>query len=152
RGRAAEDVGAEVERLHAPALEAQVREALEHGDVLLVGRRVAVQEECGVPEHGADATHRHLRMAPPLMTVRDRALRDPAGASAMFRRMPEGERLRGKVAFVTGGNTGIGAAISRRLAREGAAVAVGYREDAGGAERLAGELGARCAALPCDVA
>jgi NAD(P)-dependent dehydrogenase (short-subunit alcohol dehydrogenase family) len=69
----------------------------------------------------------------------------------MFRRMPEGERLHGKVAFVTGGNTGIGAAISQRLTLEGAAVAIGYREDADGAERLAGELGVRCLALPCDV-
>jgi NAD(P)-dependent dehydrogenase (short-subunit alcohol dehydrogenase family) len=69
----------------------------------------------------------------------------------MFPRMPEGERLRGKVAFVTGGNTGIGAAISRRLADEGAAVAIGYREDAHGAERLAGELGTPGVALPCDV-
>jgi NAD(P)-dependent dehydrogenase (short-subunit alcohol dehydrogenase family) len=69
----------------------------------------------------------------------------------MFRRMPEGERLRGKVAFVTGGNTGIGAAISRRLALEGAAVAIGYREDADGAERLAGALATRSVGLPCDV-
>jgi 2-hydroxycyclohexanecarboxyl-CoA dehydrogenase len=69
----------------------------------------------------------------------------------MFRRMPEGERLHGKVAFVTGGNTGIGEAISRRLADEGAAVAVGYREDAGGAERLAGELATRGVAVACDV-
>ena len=69
----------------------------------------------------------------------------------MFRRMPEGERLRGKVAFVTGGNTGIGAAISRRLALEGAGVAIGFREEADGAQRLAGELASRSVALPCEV-
>jgi NAD(P)-dependent dehydrogenase (short-subunit alcohol dehydrogenase family) len=68
----------------------------------------------------------------------------------MVRPMPGGERLRGKVAFVTGGNTGIGAAISTRLASEGAAVAIAYREDRAGAERLAGELGS-ASAIPCDV-
>ena len=35
--------------------------------------------------------------------------------------------LEGKVAVVTGGGTGIGQAISRGLARCGAAVVVGYR-------------------------
>jgi len=35
-------------------------------------------------------------------------------------------RLRGKVAFVTGGTRGIGAAIGHHLAAEGAAVAAGY--------------------------
>jgi NAD(P)-dependent dehydrogenase (short-subunit alcohol dehydrogenase family) len=69
----------------------------------------------------------------------------------MLAAMPEGERLRGKVAFVTGGNTGIGAAISRRLASEGAGVAIAYREDVAGADRLAAELGARSIAVPCDV-
>jgi NAD(P)-dependent dehydrogenase (short-subunit alcohol dehydrogenase family) len=38
---------------------------------------------------------------------------------------PEG-RLDGRVAFVTGGTRGIGAAISRNLARQGAAIAAGY--------------------------
>jgi NAD(P)-dependent dehydrogenase (short-subunit alcohol dehydrogenase family) len=38
---------------------------------------------------------------------------------------PEG-KLIGRVAFVTGGTRGIGAAISRSLARQGAAIAAGY--------------------------
>jgi 3-oxoacyl-[acyl-carrier protein] reductase len=49
--------------------------------------------------------------------------------------------LEGKVALVTGGSRGIGAAVSRELARAGARVAVNYRAGAGAAEALAAEIG-----------
>lgn len=49
-------------------------------------------------------------------------------------------RLAGKVALVTGGTRGIGAAISRALAEEGAQVAVAYAGNAAAAEEFAGEV------------
>lgn len=48
--------------------------------------------------------------------------------------------LNGKVALVTGGAGGIGAAICRRLAENGAAVVVGYNSSEGPAQALAAEL------------
>ncbi len=52
------------------------------------------------------------------------------------------DRLRGKVALVTGGAVGLGHAIATRMAEEGAAVAITDVQDALG-EKLAGELSAR---------
>ncbi|MDG4797810.1 SDR family oxidoreductase [Micromonospora sp. WMMD1082] len=48
--------------------------------------------------------------------------------------------LRGKTAVVTGGSRGIGRAIVRRLARDGARVVFSYRANTAAAEELAGEL------------
>lgn len=48
--------------------------------------------------------------------------------------------LKGKVALVIGGTRGIGAAISRRMATDGAAVAIVYRSRSAEAETLADEL------------
>src|ERR1700744_3657686 len=51
--------------------------------------------------------------------------------------------LNGKVAFIHGGSRGIGAATARRLARDGATVAVGYASSAGAAEALVEEIKAK---------
>jgi 3-oxoacyl-[acyl-carrier protein] reductase len=44
------------------------------------------------------------------------------------------------VALITGGSRGIGAATARRLAAGGHDVAVAYRSDAQGAERVAADV------------
>ncbi|PAZ09769.1 3-alpha-hydroxysteroid dehydrogenase [Streptomyces sp. SA15] len=59
-------------------------------------------------------------------------------------------RLSEQVAIVTGGAGGIGAAVARLLAGEGAAVVVADIRDAEGAE-VAAELGGRCRYLRLDV-
>lgn len=62
--------------------------------------------------------------------------------------------LTGKVALVTGGDTGIGKAICLRLAREGADVAIDYHGERAPADKLAQELerlGRRALAIGADV-
>jgi len=61
--------------------------------------------------------------------------------------------LLGKRAFVTGASRGIGAAIARRFAAEGAAVAIGYERSADAAHAIAQEIeaaGGRAVAIQMD--
>ena len=60
------------------------------------------------------------------------------------------ERFAGKVALVTGGASGIGAAIARQLAREGGQVVVADL-DKGGLEKIAAEIGERALTYRLDV-
>ena len=66
----------------------------------------------------------------------------------------ESRLLAGRVAFVTGGSRGIGAAICRRLAANGAAVAVNYRRSRALAESIVAEIraaGGSAVEAPADV-
>src|ERR1700754_1331353 len=65
------------------------------------------------------------------------------------------KRLAGKVGVVTGASKGIGAAIAKQLAAEGASVVVNYASSKGGADKVGGEItgaGGKAVAVQADMA
>ncbi|MFT8320816.1 MAG: SDR family oxidoreductase [Bacillus sp. (in: firmicutes)] len=63
-------------------------------------------------------------------------------------------KLKGKVALVTGGDSGIGRAVSIAFAKEGADVAINYlneHDDAEKTKKFVEEAGGKCVLIPGDV-
>ena len=68
--------------------------------------------------------------------------------------MTDGKSLSGKVALITGGSRGIGAAVARRFAAAGGQVAIGYQTRGDAAASLVAEItaaGGQCLAVQGDI-
>src|SRR5438132_4685409 len=77
------------------------------------------------------------------------------GRAIQEKRIMATQKLTGKVAVVTGASKGIGAAIAKHLADEGASVVVNYASSKEGAERVVGEItgkGGKALAVQANVA
>jgi 3-oxoacyl-[acyl-carrier protein] reductase len=100
-----------------------------------------------------------LKVLLPIARYRDRAATGILALShsnhCTKRRYTMSKTLSGKVSFINGGSRGIGAATARRLAGDGATVAIGYQSSAEAANALAEEIraaGGEALAIQADAA
>ena len=92
----------------------------------------------------------------------DEKKQTPPGSEAKMRNAPDygedsykgSDKLKGKAAIITGGDSGIGRAVALAFAREGANVLVSYlseKEDAKETRRVVEEAGRRCLLVEGDI-
>jgi len=109
------------------------------------------------PNYGKITQYEDIALTVP----EQRQLRQPGVESLMVPRpiienpnYKGSEKLQGKTALITGGDSGMGAAVAIAFAKEGANVAIAYldeHEDAHRTKRRIEELGSQCLLLPGDL-
>lgn len=114
-----------------------------------------MQENAAMPNNSKEpANEKDLR--PPQEQDRQPGLESEMAPRPQYENpdLEGGGRLRGRIALITGGDSGIGRAVSVAFAREGADVAIIYLdedEDARETASLVEAKGQRCLLVPCDI-